>query len=278
MAPSARRIAYLIAESINLLQSPTSVQKLILEVGVSEAWFPERTFIEDYAERRADAVLRELTTELDRRTRLGQASNYAFNSSSGYLVQGASYTEPADSQKLREAKFRRLQHAGCRDLLQSLTPRQFEGVCRGIIVAMGASSATLTRSSKDQGVDFFGRLSLQGKLAQSYPLPAIDRRLEVWLVGQAKHYQNVKVATPDIRELVGSVQLARSRVSSDTGQALAGLNMRLCDPVFYLFFTTGSISRDGWTLIDRSGVIGMDGESLAAFLADSEWEQILMGV
>jgi hypothetical protein len=35
-----------------------------------------------------------------------------------------------------------------------------------------------------------------------------------------------------------------------------------------LFFTTGRISADTWRLLDHSGVVGMDGEMVAAFLAD----------
>jgi hypothetical protein len=38
--------------------------------------------------------------------------------------------------------------------------------------------------------------------------------------------------------------------------------------VFYLFFTTGRLSSNSWALLERSGVIGMDGEMVSAFLAD----------
>jgi restriction endonuclease Mrr len=48
------------------------------------------------------------------------------------------------------------------------------------------------------------------------------------------------------------------------------LKVRPCDPVFHLFFTTSRLSADAWELLDQSGVVGMDGEMLAAFLADRE--------
>jgi len=100
-------------------------------------------------------------------------------------------------------------------------------------------------------------------------LPGFYTTLSVWLVGQAKHYKETKVATPDIRELVGSVELARARAFAKPA-SLPNLEMRLCDPVFYLFFTTGKISRDGWALMKASGVVGMDGAMIAAFLADHD--------
>lgn len=37
-----------------------------------------------------------------------------------------------------------------------------------------------------------------------------------------------------------------------------------------LFFTTGEISADGWDLCRKSGVVAMDGEMLASFLADKD--------
>lgn len=83
-------------------------------------------------------------------------------------------------------------------------------------------------------------------------LLTFDRRLNIWLIGQAKRYKSVQVATPDIRELVGSIELARSHVFAGR-QELIGLNIAPCDPIFYLFFTTGSIGRDGWQLLGEAG-------------------------
>jgi hypothetical protein len=37
-----------------------------------------------------------------------------------------------------------------------------------------------------------------------------------------------------------------------------------------LFFTTGDISADGWQLLETSGVIGMDGLMLSAFICDQD--------
>jgi hypothetical protein len=123
--------------------------------------------------------------------------------------------------------------------------------------------------SNDQGIDFFGQLSLGGRLDNASVLPSVDRKLKVWMVGQAKHYQKTQVATPDLRELVGSIQLAKAKAFADGGVALQGLDMKVCDPVFYLFFTTGTISRDGYVLLKESGMNYMNGSQVATFLADN---------
>jgi len=249
--------------------SPVTVSQVIAELSLRENWHGSISQAQEYGERISPAVRVSLGAYLDERNQAGQSYRFEFNASSNYMIQGACFVSPTDSASLGEAKRRRLQSARYPEILRTLTPREFEAVCRGVIVEMGADRATLTRSANDQGIDFFGLLSLRGRLAQSYPLPGFDSTLSVWLVGQAKHYLQTQVATPDIRELVGSVELARAGVYADSGAALAGLDMRRCDPVFYLFFTTGEISKDGWLLLKRSGVIAMDGETLATFLADS---------
>ena len=44
----------------------------------------------------------------------------------------------------------------------------------------------------------------------------------------------------------------------------------MCDPVFFLFFTTGLISAPSWRLAVKSGIVALDGEMVASFLADHD--------
>jgi hypothetical protein len=64
------------------------------------------------------------------------------------------------------------------------------------------------------------------------------------------------------------VVLARFHAFSVNGEKYRDLLIRVCDPVFFLFVTTGRISSRGWTLLEAGGVIGMDGQMVAAMLAD----------
>jgi hypothetical protein len=111
-------------------------------------------------------------------------------------------------------------------------------------------------------------LELAGNLKRDTGLPGFYGRLGIWMVGQAKHYKTVQSGTPDIRAIVGAVGLARGHAYSTPDDKYPELKILVCDPVFYLFFTSGTISRDGWRLLDTSGVVGMDGDMVAAFLAD----------
>jgi restriction endonuclease Mrr len=126
----------------------------------------------------------------------------------------------------------------------------------------------VTRASADQGIDFFGRVPIGEILKPAIIDSGVERHFKVWLVGQAKHYRSTQVSTKDIRELVGSVALAKSKVFAGKIDPLASLQMRICDPVVYMFFTTGSITRDARDILNRAGVVAMDGLQLAMFLAD----------
>jgi hypothetical protein len=265
--PSAA--AGIVIASFDLVTPPIPASTVLADICMSEGWFVNQSQAEEQSEKWLAQFLSRLRSHLSAANEFGRGSRFAFNSSSDDLLQGACYAEPSDLPEVREAKLRRANYATHQGWMRNLTPQQFEATCRGVLVEMGATSTHLTPRSGDQGIDFFGRLSFYGRLAQIYSLPGIDRRLSVWLVGQAKHYPTTRVATPDIRELVGSIELAKTKTFVGHVGSLEELEIAPCDPIFYLFFTTGLISRDGWTLLRRSGVIGMDGEMVATFLADS---------
>jgi hypothetical protein len=185
-------------------------------------------------------------------------------------LQGSCFIQPDDDDATQRAKTNRLNYDSYETFLRNLRWEEFEACCRGILNTLGCSAPKLTELSNDQGIDFFGRLSLRNRLSNESFLPSVDSMLDVWMVGQAKHYQATKVSTPDLRELVGSVELARAKAFADGGVALKDLDMKVCDPVFYLFFTTGAISRDGYKLLEASGMVSMNGAQVAAFLADNE--------
>jgi hypothetical protein len=223
----------------------------------------------EFAEQHLEPIANFLRSEMESADRAGNVCRVTFNSSAEDLIQGSCFIEPIDAPEVQAAKGRRMNFEAFHGFLSALDWRGFEACCKGMLELMGCTDPVLTASGNDQGIDFYGQLSLAGRLASAGVLPGVDRRLNVWMVGQAKHYQRSRVATPDLRNLVGAVDLARARAFSDGGKAITSLDIRACDPVFYLFFTTGDISRDGRRLLEASGMIGMDGAHVAAFLADN---------
>lgn len=270
MAPKkVRLIVDWISSTINIGAPPSSIYSLTA-LGAVEVHGLDHDQAAEFADRHADAVLVELQTALALAEEDVSFTRFAFNTADESHVQGSSFVQPnEENTPVAEAKRKRLDFSSYADFLRKLTWREFEGCCKGILGLLGCADPTLTAGSNDQGVDFFGQLTLEGRLDNFSELPGIDRRLGVWMVGQAKHYTETRVSTPDLRELVGSVELARAGAFADGGIALKGFHPRVCDPVFYLFFTTGTISSDGRILLKESGVVSMDGSQIAVFLSDN---------
>jgi hypothetical protein len=199
----------------------------------------------------------------------GKQPRFAFNSVSDYKIQGGCFVEPCDTPEVKDQKRRRLRWRDYYDFLRNLTPDHFELVCSRILGLIGVPKPVLTPYRKDQGIDFFGRMSIADLTGHGALFPVFERDLILWLVGQAKHYPDSRISTPDIRALAGSAFLSRVRAFPKDGE-LPHLNVRACDPMVMLFFTTGQISSDGWALCRRAGIAAMDGERVAAFLADKQ--------
>lgn len=197
--------------------------------------------------------------ELSELAELGRLSKYALNSSSEYMLQGSAFIEPGDPDDTKNAKRSRAKITDYVSTLSNLTPREFESMCAQVLHHMGVKDPVATRYSGEEGTDFFGRLRLNAHVLRTYKFPGVE-----------KQHTSGRVSTPEIRDLVGAVELAIGGAYGSAVSPYPDLRLRVCDPIFYLFFTTGQISSNSWRLLERSGVIAMDGEMVAAFLVDRE--------
>jgi hypothetical protein len=264
VAATAAAALKIFLAQISLEAPPRTVEAVLVEISVEQGWASSSSAAAELAEKLAPGFLTRLRNHLSEYESLGRHCPFTFNSSSEELLQGRAYIEPGvDSPETQERKRGLARLSEYISFLQGIDPAEFEAVARGVLTEIGVEEARLTPYSGDEGIDFYGRLRLADPSAEA----DVFQQLNIWMVGQAKHYQATKVATPDIRELVGAVVLARARAFGASTEVYDDLVIRACDPVFYLFFTTGQISANGWRVLNRSGVVGMDGEMVAAFLA-----------
>lgn len=261
-------VARLIASTIEITAPPRPVTLCGAEMALAQSWYESPSVALEALEKWEPQILSLLQRELSQLHQTGRFATFAFNSSSPQLIQGSAFVEPSDPAEVKEAKQRRAQHSSYLAALRTLSPRQFEMLCAGVLRLFGVQHPTLTPYSADEGLDFYGRLQLDSHIMPAAVFPGIHTQLSVWMIGQAKHYLLGKVSTPDVRDLVGAVTLAKGRAFASGTDKYADLLVRVCDPVFFLFFTTSSLTSDAWSLLSSSGVVGMDGEMLAAFLAD----------
>lgn len=269
MKPGPNSAKAIFFNFISIDAAPKSAEDWLVDICLSEGWYASDADAREAAERWRNKFLSLLRSELSALQQIGRFAPFNFNSSSDYLIQGYCFIEPRDPEELKEAKRRRSMHVAYVSCLRSLTPREFEALCVGLLSLLGVDDPKLTPYSSDQGIDFWGRLRLERLMTPANLFPGIQRQMSIWMIGQAKHYKKSDVSTFSIRELVGSVELARGRAfSSSLDGGMWNLDIRVCDPIFYLFFTTGRITSDSWELIKKSGVAAMDGDMVAALLAD----------
>lgn len=194
--------------------------------------------------------------------------SFTFSPASENHIQGSCYALPNDSDAVKADKRKRANALPMLEAVRDLSPRDFEFLCGLVLRCFGVDAPNVSQSAGDQGVDFYGHASF-GELITQTTLPgAVEGPIRVWIVGQAKRYRETKVSTGDLRELVGSVELSRAKIHSAQDDPLKNLNVRLCDPIFYMMVTSGEFTSGSRSLIERSGIIAMDGLQLCQFLAD----------
>ena len=258
----------ILISSIALDESPRSAREWLVLISLTEGWHSNESDASEAAEKWEERFLDLLTQELSDLNQLGRFCPYEFNSSSPYLIQGSAFIEPRDDAETQEAKRRKAQHSKYAVALTELTPRAFEALCAGVLELLGVREPSVTSYSADEGIDFYGEWGLGGHQSSSVTSAWVEKQLSVWMLGQAKHHTVGQVSTFEVRELVGAVELAKGRAYGSAGEKYRELQLRVCDPVFYLFFTTGRISSASWRLIYKSGVAAMDGNMIASFLAE----------
>lgn len=224
----------------------------------------------ELSEQRCSRYLNLLERSRNEDIENGRNPWFDFNSSSSEYIQGPCFVEPRDSDNVKRAKQNRVKTFSMQKVLENITFSQFELICTGTLHLLGARHFRRTKHSRDQGIDFYGELVLGDLDTLESPFVKYHDNFRLWIVGQAKHYPEGKVSTPEIRNLVGSINLARFKEYASTTDLMMTLPMKSCDPVFAIFLTTGTFSRDARKLAENSGVILKDIRDLSDFLVDKE--------
>ncbi len=269
--PQGPKAASIILESrLEIAAPPRPLAYLITKTCIDEGWADDESTASELSETWVRRVHTHLLRNLNELRELGRFVSYAFNSSSNDHLQGAAFIEPTDSPDVKEAKEQLSRFNDYSILLRGLSPREFEKLCAGVLRELGATSPVVTPFSKDEGIDFFGKLDLSVETGILPQFANVVKQLKVWIIGQAKHYEDGDSAVPiaNLRELAGSVSLARGAAFPVRGDDYLEPRLRIYDPVFVAFLTTSRISATAWRLIEKSGMIGMDGDMIASFLAD----------
>lgn len=260
------RISIQLNKLVKSNDAPRELRSLATEALVSLGWSDEEAlqFANDNEEKIQNVSKRLINAAEDR----AEPVSFEFNANDPFLIQGNCYVLPDEGVSTKDDKERRANAPELLKAIGDLNPRDFEHLCGVLLQCLAVDVPFVTQSSGDQGVDFFGKADFGKFVRGTSELGPVTENLAVWIVGQAKRYANTKVKTSDLRELVGSVELAKSRISADGGVALTDLEVRLCEPIFYFMVTSGVFTSGSETLLKSAGVAGFNGKRLSILLAD----------
>jgi len=221
------------------------------------------------AESVAASVAKLIETRSVKAALEGLSSTLVIVGTTSSAVAGSCWVSPHDTQEVASAKRGRLHNEAMLIKLRSLDFNEFEKFGKQVLFELGAVAPRVTPHAGDQGIDFFGSFSF-GQLST---LPSQFLRLahdvRLLFVGQAKHYPNATIGPNVVRELIGSVSLARTKTFSKDGiDIFAELDLKPFSPVVTMLFTTGELTAGAYKLAASAGIIVKSGRQLVNFLAD----------
>lgn len=214
-------------------------------------------------------VAAEIRRRWDERVDLGEIAVLNLRGDNGDIVFGTLYVFADDSDAIKQSKLNRISADEIFKHIKNLTFAQFERFGRSVLRELGSTTARVTPHAGDQGIDFYGDITVGSLLNADPAILRLMHETRVIVVGQAKHYPTTVIGPSIVRELVGALSLARtSTYSRDSLDLLNGVELRPFSPVLALLFSTGTFTKGARHLARRAGLIVFSGWQLAVFLAD----------
>lgn len=199
--------------------------------------------VDTIVEKYYNVIQKFLMEEYDSRLKDDQLLRYEFLDAEGTRVKGIG--------KGSTSRLRLLQNA-----LNSISNAEFERLSAVILKWMGCREVWATPLSHDQGLDAFGYYYGFKKY--------LPRRCvcTVVMLAQAKHYRKHKVGTKDIREFVGSYDLAVHKIFSTLDAKYSQLLIKPFGPTLLVFLTTQEVPMTFKRLADKAGVVVLAAEDI----------------
>jgi hypothetical protein len=159
--------------------------------------------------------------------------------------------------------------------LFTLPPRGFELICREVLRAIGCVGITVTRASKDDGVDGMAKLPMGTALVPLTPLYRLAADISFFIYLQAKaHGVATKSDVSEVAEVQGAWDWLRNaytdrELSEELATAMARADFRAADPVLLILATTSTFTSGAVTKAQQLGMITLDGEQIAQLLIEA---------
>lgn len=222
----------------------------------------------EQAERWEDRVRQRIIEKQREMENAGTIPVVILHHASNRRVVGSCWVDPIDTAAIAAAKQGRVHVQQVLTALRALTASEFELFGSRILRELGAEQVQVTRQSGDNGVDFYGFLSLGGMMQHPPAICQLAHNIQLLFAGQAKHYPDTAIGPATVREMIGAIALARFQVYSSEPDFFEAFKLLPYNPLLALLFTTGRFTTGAREIAEASGIIARSGEQLATFLAD----------
>lgn len=225
------------------IDSPPSRLKDCVETYLLANYSSE--FVSAFTSGFLDRVKDVLVDEFNARFEKKHSLRFRFIDEIGEKIEGIGYSDEDEKIEFQNA-------------INELSCSEFESLSAYILKIAGCETYWRTPESHDQGLDAFGYRSF------------LERRDGEWFAGiprvillaQAKHFSSCKVGSKDIREFIGSSQLAVHKIFSTIDDKYSDLEIPPFAPVALLFITTEEVPLTVKRLGVRSGMVILSSDDL----------------
>lgn len=211
-----------------------------------------KELVEDLTNKYFKTICNILIEEYDDRIASRELLRYKFIDEAGQKVSGMGQSWQKQIRIFQDA-------------LNELTDADFESLSARVLALLGCNEVWLTPLSHDQGLDAFG-------YAQAHPhqVPReISCQCRIVYLAQAKHYKKHKVGSRDIREFVGSRDLAMFKIFSNEDQMYKNLVIKPFGPSVMVFVTTEELPRTVKIMGKNAGIVVLSAQDLAVLFIRS---------
>ncbi len=244
-------------------QLSDAIERELLDSGLTAAAAAEQ------ADQLRKKIVAEVVRRLDEPDKMGGVAILHLRGTQNEIVFGSCFVFGDDANPIKQSKLNRTSVSEIHNYIRMLSFGQFEKFGRSVLRELGCTTAKVTSHAGDQGIDFYGDLSVGSLMGANPAILKLMHETRVILVGQAKHYPNSAIGPAIVRELVGALALSRTYTySRDDLDLLDDVKLRPFSPVLALLFSTGDFTKGARHLANRAGLIAFSGWQLAVFLAD----------
>lgn len=209
-------------------------------------------FVSEFVIKSLDRVRDILVSEFNERFDNSHSLRFRFIDDIGEKIEGIGHTDHKEKIEFQNA-------------INELSPSEFESLSAYVLKLAGCTAFWKTPESHDQGLDAFGYFQFFERNSGDW-FAGVPR---LTLLAQAKHFSDSKVGSKDIREFIGSFDLALHKIYSTVDEKYTDLDILPFAPVGLLFITTEEIPLTVKRLGIRSGVIVLTSDDLHDLLVSS---------